>query len=35
MWTELRFLLEACHFYDMDALTDIATTNGKAALYID
>jgi cytosine deaminase len=35
MWTELRFLLEACHFYDMDALTDIATINGKAALYID
>ncbi len=35
MWTELRFLLEACHFYDMDALSDIASVNGKAALFID
>lgn len=35
MWTELRFLLEACHFYDMDALADIATVNGLKALWID
>lgn len=34
MWTELRFLLEACHFYDMDTLADIATTNGRRALWI-
>ncbi len=34
MWTELRFLLEACHFYDMDALADIATEGGKAALFL-
>lgn len=34
MWTELRILLEACHFYDMDALSDIATTNGRKALGI-
>jgi cytosine/creatinine deaminase len=34
MWTELRFLLETCHLYDMDALADIATVNGKAALFI-
>lgn len=35
MWTELRFLLEATHFYDMEALTDIATTNGRTALFLD
>jgi cytosine/creatinine deaminase len=35
MWTELRFLLETCHFYDLDALADIASVNGKAALFID
>lgn len=34
MWTELRFLLEACHVYDMDALTQIATANGLKALGI-
>lgn len=34
MWTELRFLLEACHYYDMDVLADIATTNGKVALFL-
>lgn len=33
MWTELRFLLEACHFYDMDTLADIATVNGLKALF--
>src|ERR1039458_5373843 len=35
MWTELRFLLESCYLYDMDALADIATINGLAALGID
>jgi cytosine deaminase len=35
MWTELRFLLEACHFYDIDTLADIATANGRKALFID
>lgn len=35
MWTELRFLLEACHFYDIDTLADIATVNGLRALFID
>jgi cytosine/adenosine deaminase-related metal-dependent hydrolase len=35
MWTELRFLLEACHFYDPDSLADIATVNGRTALFID
>ncbi|HOA12206.1 MAG TPA: amidohydrolase family protein [Candidatus Woesebacteria bacterium] len=32
MWTELRFLLEACHFYDIDALVKIATVNGRKVL---
>lgn len=32
MWTELRFLLEANHIYDMDKLVDIATTNGLKSL---
>jgi cytosine/adenosine deaminase-related metal-dependent hydrolase len=35
MWTELRFLLEANRLYDMDALTAIATTNGRKALFLD
>lgn len=35
MWTELRFLLEAQRLYDLDALADIATTNGKKALFLD
>jgi cytosine/creatinine deaminase len=34
MWTELRFLLETCHLYDLDVLSDIATTNGLKALWI-
>ena len=29
MFVELRFLLESTHFYDINALADIATTNGK------
>jgi cytosine/adenosine deaminase-related metal-dependent hydrolase len=35
MWTELRFLLEATHTYDMDVLADIATANGRKALFLD
>ena len=35
MWIELRFLLEATHCYDMDALAEIATTNGRRSLFID
>ena len=34
MWTELRFLLEALHFYDIDELVKIATTNGLKVLGI-
>ncbi len=34
MWTELRILLEATHFYDMDALAEIATSNGLKSLGI-
>jgi cytosine deaminase len=34
MWTELRFLLEATHTYDMDTLTAIATENGRRALFL-
>lgn len=32
MWTELRFLLEACHYYDLQELVKIATTNGRKVL---
>ncbi len=35
MWTELHFLLEACHFYEMDVLADIATANGRKSLFLD
>lgn len=34
MWTELRFLLEACHFYDLNGLAGIATANGRKALFL-
>ena len=34
MWTELRFLLEATHFYDIDKLTEIASVNGARALFL-
>lgn len=34
MWTELRFLLESCRFYDIDALVNIATVNGLKILDI-
>lgn len=32
MYTELRFLAEACRLYDIDTLVEIATTNGRMAL---
>lgn len=32
MWVELRVLLESTHLYDMDALAEIAATNGRVAL---
>lgn len=35
MWIELRTLLEATHFYDIDKLVDIATINGRKALFLD
>lgn len=35
MWTELRVMLEACHYYDIDSLVDIATTNGLKVLGIE
>lgn len=34
MWNELRFLLESCHFYDLEALVKIATDNGRQCLGI-
>lgn len=34
MWTELRVLLESCHYYDIDALIKIATSNGRKVLGI-
>lgn len=34
MWTELRFLLESCHYYDIDQLVNIATVNGRKILGI-
>ena len=32
MWTELRFLLETCHYYDLDELVKISTLNGRKIL---
>ena len=32
MVTELRFLLEATHFYNIEDLVDIATTNGRKVI---
>lgn len=32
MYTELRILAEACRFYELEKLVDIATRNGKIAL---
>ena len=34
MWTEVRFLLESCRFYNIDELINIATTNGLKVLDI-
>jgi cytosine/adenosine deaminase-related metal-dependent hydrolase len=35
LWTELRFMLESCRFYEVDELVKIATTNGLKALNIE
>jgi cytosine/adenosine deaminase-related metal-dependent hydrolase len=34
MWTELRMLLESCHYYELDELVKIATSNGRKILGI-
>lgn len=34
MWNDLRLLMETNRFYDLDALTDIATVNGRNVLGI-
>ena len=34
MWTELRFLLESCRFYEIEELVKIASTNGLKVLDI-
>ena len=34
MWTELRFLLESCRFYNIDELVKIASVNGLKVLDI-
>ena len=34
MWTELKFLLEATHYYDLQQLSRIATTNGLRTLHL-
>jgi len=34
MWTELRFILESCHYYDKHQLATIASTNGRRVLGI-
>lgn len=35
MWTEMKFLLEATHFYDLRQLSRIATINGLEVLGLD
>ncbi|SZD73798.1 Cytosine deaminase [Candidatus Ornithobacterium hominis] len=35
LWTELRVMLESCHYYDVDKLSDIATVNGLKVLGIN
>lgn len=35
LWTEMRVMLEACHYYDVDELVKIATTNGLKVLGIN
>ncbi len=32
MWVEIRMLMEACRFYDFDALVQICTQNGRSIL---
>ena len=34
LWTELRVMLEACHYYEIDNLAKIATVNGLKVLGI-
>ncbi len=34
MWTEVRFLLESCRFYNIDQLVNISTVNGLKVLDI-
>lgn len=34
LWTELRVMLESCHFYDVENLVQIATKNGLRVLGI-
>jgi len=34
LWTELRVMLESCHFYDIENLSEIATNNGLRVLGI-
>jgi len=33
MWTELRFLIESQRLYNIEALADVSSTNGKKALF--
>ena len=35
LWTEMRVMLEACHYYDIENLVKIATTNGLKVLGLD
>ena len=35
LWTEMRVLLEACHYYDVEQLAKIATVNGLKVLGLD
>ncbi|WCL80816.1 amidohydrolase family protein [Saprospira sp. CCB-QB6] len=35
LWTEMRVMLEACHFYNVEELAKIATVNGLKALGIE
>lgn len=35
LWTEMRVMLEACHYYNVDELVKIATVNGLKVLGIE
>ncbi len=35
LWTEMRVMLEACHYYDIEELSNIATVNGLKVLGIE